>query len=84
MTSIDSPEFRELLDEFQIYHINKIKLIAHIDAKIAEAVKEKSDIAVAALEAAVCTCFDQYAHHKVMSDPNHFVNVALDKLKGKP
>lgn len=34
-----------------------------------------------ALERSVATCFDQYAHQQVMSQPDHFINQAITSLR---
>jgi len=34
-----------------------------------------------ALERSVATCFDQYAHQQVMSQPDHFINQAIASLR---
>ena len=38
-------------------------------------------LALEALERSVATCFDQYAHQQVMSQPDHFMNQALTAIK---
>jgi hypothetical protein len=42
---------------------------------------EALKLALEALENCVATCFDQYAHHQVMSRPEHFVNQAITALR---
>jgi len=37
--------------------------------------------ALEALERSVATCFDQYAHQQVMSQPDHFINQAITSLR---
>jgi len=37
--------------------------------------------AIEALERSVATCFDQYAHQQVMSQPDHFINQAITSLR---
>ena len=37
--------------------------------------------ALEALERSVATCFDQYAHQQVMSQPDHFINQAITAIK---
>ena len=37
--------------------------------------------ALEALERSVATCFDQYAHRQVMSQPDHFINKAIFALR---
>ena len=37
--------------------------------------------ALEALERSVATCFDQYAHRTVMSQPDHFINQAITSLR---
>ena len=37
--------------------------------------------ALDALERSVATCFDQYAHQQVMSQPDHFINQAITSLR---
>ena len=34
-----------------------------------------------ALERSVATCFDQYSHQQVMSQPDHFINQAITSLR---
>jgi hypothetical protein len=43
--------------------------------------KEALKLALEALERSVATCFDQYAHHQVMSQPSHFINQAITAIK---
>ena len=38
-------------------------------------------LALEALERSVATCFDQYAHQQVMSQPDHFINQAITAIK---
>ena len=33
------------------------------------------------LERSVATCFDQYSHQQVMSQPDHFINQAITSLR---
>ena len=43
--------------------------------------------ALGALERSVATCFDQYAHQQVMSQPDHFINqtiAAINEVLAKP
>ena len=42
-----------------------------------EALKLSQD----ALERSVATCFDQYAHQQVMSQPDHFINQTITAIK---
>jgi len=37
--------------------------------------------ALEALERSVATCYDQYAHQQVMSQPNHFINQTITSLR---
>ena len=37
--------------------------------------------ALEALERSVATCFDQYAHQQVMSQPDHFINQTITSLR---
>jgi hypothetical protein len=39
------------------------------------------ELALEALERSVATCFDQYAHQQVMSQPDHFMNQAITAIK---
>jgi hypothetical protein len=43
--------------------------------------KEALKLALEALERSVATCFDQYAHQQVMSQPDHFINKAITALR---
>jgi hypothetical protein len=43
--------------------------------------KEVLTLALEALERCVATCFDQYAHQQVMSQPDHFINKAITALR---
>jgi hypothetical protein len=42
---------------------------------------EALKLALEALERSVATCFDQYAHQQVMSQPDHFMNQAITAIK---
>ena len=42
---------------------------------------EALKLALEALERSVATCFDQYAHQQVMSQPDHFINQAITAIK---
>ena len=42
---------------------------------------EALELALEALERSVATCFDQYAHQQVMSQPDHFINKAITAIK---
>ena len=42
---------------------------------------EALKLALKALERSVATCFDQYAHQQVMSQPDHFINKAITAIK---
>ena len=42
---------------------------------------EALKLALEALERCVATCFDQYAHQQVMSQPDHFMNQAITAIK---
>ena len=42
---------------------------------------EALELALEALERSVATCFDQYAHQQVMSQPDHFINKAITAVK---
>ena len=42
---------------------------------------EALKLALKALERSVATCFDQYAHQQVMSQPDHFINKAITAVK---
>ena len=42
---------------------------------------EALKLALEALERSVATCFDQYAHQQVMSQPDHFINQAITALR---
>ena len=43
--------------------------------------QEALKLALDALERSVATCFDQYAHRQVMSQPDHFINQAITAIK---
>ena len=43
--------------------------------------QEALKLALEALERSVATCFDQYAHQQVMSQPDHFINQAITAIK---
>ena len=43
--------------------------------------REKLDKVLEALERSVATCFNQYAHRQVMSQPDHFINTAITAIK---
>jgi hypothetical protein len=43
--------------------------------------QEVLKLALEALERSVATCFDQYAHQQVMSQPDHFINKAITAIK---
>lgn len=43
--------------------------------------QEVLKLALEALERSVATCFDQYAHRQVMSQPDHFINQAITAIK---
>ena len=43
--------------------------------------KEALKLALEALERSVATCFDQYAHQQVRSQPDHFINQAITALR---
>ena len=43
--------------------------------------QEVLKLALEALERSVATCFDQYAHQQVMSQPDHFINQAIIAIK---
>ena len=43
--------------------------------------KEALKLALEALERSVATCFDQYSHQQVMSQPDHFINKAITAIK---
>jgi hypothetical protein len=43
--------------------------------------RQTLELALDALERSVSTCFDQYAHQQVMSQPNHFMNQAITAIK---
>ena len=43
--------------------------------------QEALKLALEALERSVATCFDQYAHQQVMSQPDHFINKAITALR---
>jgi hypothetical protein len=43
--------------------------------------QEVLKLALEALERSVATCFDQYAHQQVMSQPDHFINQAITAIK---
>jgi hypothetical protein len=43
--------------------------------------QEALKLALEALERSVATCFDQYAHQQVMSQPDHFINKAITAIK---
>jgi len=43
--------------------------------------KEALKLALEAMERSVATCFDQYAHQQVMSQPDHFINQAITTLR---
>jgi hypothetical protein len=43
--------------------------------------KEAMKLALEALKRSVATCFDQYAHEQVMSQPDHFINQAIKALE---
>lgn len=42
---------------------------------------EALKLALEALKRSVATCFDQYAHQQVMSQPDHFINQAITSLR---
>jgi len=42
---------------------------------------EALKLAIEALERSVATCFNQYAHQQVMSQPDHFINTAITAIK---
>ena len=42
---------------------------------------EALKLALEALERSVATCFDQYAHQQVMSQPDHFINQTITSLR---
>ena len=42
---------------------------------------EALKLALEALERSVATCFDQYAHQQVMSQPDHFINQTITAIK---
>lgn len=42
---------------------------------------EALKLAMEALERSVATCFNQYAHQQVMSQPDHFINTAITAIK---
>ena len=42
---------------------------------------EALKLALVALERSVATCFDQYAHQQVMSQPDHFINQTITAIK---
>lgn len=43
--------------------------------------QEALKLALEALERSVATCFDQYAHQQVLSQPDHFINQAITAIK---
>ena len=43
--------------------------------------EEALKLALEALERSVATCFNQYAHQQVMSQPDHFINTAITAIK---
>ena len=43
--------------------------------------QEALKLALEALGRSVATCFDQYAHQQVMSQPDHFINQAITAIK---
>jgi N-methylhydantoinase B/oxoprolinase/acetone carboxylase alpha subunit len=43
--------------------------------------QEALKLALEALERSVATCFDQYAHQQVMSQPDHFINQTITSLR---
>lgn len=43
--------------------------------------QDELKLALDALERSVATCFDQYAHQQVMSQPDHFINKAITAIK---
>ena len=43
--------------------------------------REALELALEALERSVATCFDQYAHQQVMSQPDHFINQTITAIK---
>ena len=42
---------------------------------------EALELALGALERSVATCFGQYAHQQVMSQPDHFINQTIAAIK---
>jgi hypothetical protein len=43
--------------------------------------KEALKLALEALERSITTCFNQYSHHQVMSQQDHFINQAITAIK---
>ena len=39
------------------------------------------DDLIKAMERLVSSGLDQYTHHQIMSDPNHYVNVVFEKMR---
>jgi hypothetical protein len=42
---------------------------------------EALKLALEALERSITTCFNQYSHHQVMSQQDHFINQAITAIK---
>ena len=45
--------------------------------------RELMQMALDALWGAVSTCFDQYSHEQVMSNPKHFINQTIETLRAR-
>jgi len=43
--------------------------------------QDELTLVLEALERSVATCFDQYAHQQVMSQPDHFINQTITSLR---
>jgi hypothetical protein len=45
--------------------------------------REEAQQVLDALWGAVSTCFDQYSHEQVMSNPKHFINQTIETLRAR-
>ena len=45
--------------------------------------REEAQSVLDALWRAVSTCFDQYSHEQVMSNPKHFINQTIETLRSR-
>ncbi len=72
------PEALRLADELDAYHTRSCHKEAAAELRRLYSVNAQL---LEALEKAVATCFDSYAHEQVMSRPEHFVNQAIAAAK---